>query len=152
VFSFVVVLSSADGATGNAEDVVSVIPYDGFQMYQAERVKTGAERRQADIGQGMMAAEVSRLWLDVTRPLRALLGHGASRDYWGSRANARTGMVPESFDAKWHGGEPGAGRGELIQAGQMLDDGNAGGEQQRVCGPFAVVGVVDVEPVDADEG
>jgi hypothetical protein len=33
----------------------------------------------------------------------------------------------------------------------MLDDGNAGGEQQRVCGPFAVVGVVDVEPVDADE-
>ena len=94
MFSFVVVLSSADGATGNAEDVVSVIPYDGFQMYQAERVKTGAERRQADIGQGMMAAEVARLWHDVTRPLGALLGHRARRDHSGSRANARTGMVP----------------------------------------------------------
>ena len=94
MFSFVVVLSSADGATGNAEDVVSVMLYDGFQMYQAEKGKTGAERRQADIRQGMMAAEVSRLWQDVTRPLRALLGHGARRDYWGSRANARTGMVP----------------------------------------------------------
>ena len=94
MFLFVVVLSSADGATGNAGDVVSVIPYDGFQMYQAERAKTGAERRQADIGQGMMAAEVSRLWQGVTRPLGALLGYRARRDYSGSRANARTGMVP----------------------------------------------------------
>ena len=59
--------------------MVSVMPYDGFQMYQAEKAKTDAERRQADIGQGMMAAEVSRLWLDVTRPLRALLGYRARR-------------------------------------------------------------------------
>lgn len=33
----------------------------------------------------------------------------------------------------------------------MLDDGNAGGKQQRVRGPFAVGGVVEVERVDADE-
>jgi hypothetical protein len=79
VFSFVVVLSSADGATENAEDVVDVIPYDGFRMYEAERVKTGAERRQADIRQGMMVAELSGLWQDITRPLGALHRYRARR-------------------------------------------------------------------------
>ena len=71
-----------------------MIPYDGFQMYQAEKAKTDAERRQADIGQGMMAAELSGLWHHITRPLGPLLGHRARRNYSGSRANARTGMVP----------------------------------------------------------
>ena len=33
----------------------------------------------------------------------------------------------------------------------MLHDGNARREQQRVRGPFAVGGVVDVERVDADQ-
>jgi hypothetical protein len=31
----------------------------------------------------------------------------------------------------------------------VLDDGNAGGEQQRVRGTFAVGGVVDVDPYSA---
>jgi hypothetical protein len=33
----------------------------------------------------------------------------------------------------------------------MLDHGNPGGKQQRVRGPFAVGGVVDVERVDTDQ-
>jgi hypothetical protein len=33
----------------------------------------------------------------------------------------------------------------------MLDDGDAGGKQQRVRGPLTVGGVVDVERIDADE-
>jgi hypothetical protein len=73
------VLSSADGATENAEDVVNVMPYDGFKMYEAEKVKTHAERRQADIRQGMMAAELSGLWHHITRPLGALHRYRARR-------------------------------------------------------------------------
>lgn len=61
------------------------------------------------------------------------------------------GDGPEFFDAQRHGGKPGTGRWQLLKAGQMLDDGNAGGKQQRVRGPLAVGGVVDVERVDADE-
>lgn len=74
------VVSGADGAAGNAEDVVSVMPYSVSQLYQAERVKTNAERRQADTGQGMMAAEVSRLWQDISRPLGALRWYRARRN------------------------------------------------------------------------
>lgn len=36
----------------------------------------------------------------------------------------------KSFDAQRHGGEPGAARWQLPETGQMLDDGNARGEQQ----------------------
>lgn len=57
-----------------------MMPYSVNQLYQAERAKTDAERRQADIGQGMMAAEVSRLWQDIRRPLGALRRYRASRN------------------------------------------------------------------------
>ena len=39
----------------------------------------------------------------------------------------------------------------MLKAGQMLDNGNACGKQQRVRGPLAVGGVVNVERVDADQ-
>jgi hypothetical protein len=52
--------------------VVNVMPYSAYALYQVERVKTGAERRQADIAQGMIAAELSRLCRDLTRPLAVL--------------------------------------------------------------------------------
>jgi hypothetical protein len=48
------------------------MPYSGYQLYQAERVKSDAERRQADAALGMMAAGVAQLWGQVTRPVRAL--------------------------------------------------------------------------------
>ena len=56
----------------NVEDVVNVMPYSGYVLYQAERVKTEAERRQTDVARGMIAAELSRLCRDLTRPLAVL--------------------------------------------------------------------------------
>jgi hypothetical protein len=49
-----------------------MMPYSAYQIYQAERVKSQAEQRQADVQLGMMAAEVSRLWGQITRPVRPL--------------------------------------------------------------------------------
>ena len=48
------------------------MPYSVYQLYQAERVKSEAERRQADVALGMMAAEVAHLRGRVTRPVHAL--------------------------------------------------------------------------------
>jgi hypothetical protein len=48
------------------------MPYSAYQLYQAERVKSDAERRQADVALGMMAADVAQLWGQVTGPVRAL--------------------------------------------------------------------------------
>lgn len=83
MFPLVVVVTGADGRdrdrrvgplrmNENVEDVVNVMPYSGYALYQAERVKSGAGRRQADTAQGMIAAELSRLCGDLTRPLCAL--------------------------------------------------------------------------------
>jgi hypothetical protein len=52
--------------------VINVMPYSLNLMYQAERRPTEAERRQADLELGLMAARVSRRWRRVTRPVRAL--------------------------------------------------------------------------------
>jgi hypothetical protein len=57
-----------------------MMPYSVHQLYEAERVKSSAERREADIAQGMMAAEVSRLWQDISRPLGALRRYRARRN------------------------------------------------------------------------
>jgi hypothetical protein len=54
-----------------------VTPYSGYQLYQAERIKSDAERNQADAQLGMMAAAVSQLWRQVTTPVRALRRHRA---------------------------------------------------------------------------
>jgi hypothetical protein len=48
------------------------MPYSAYQLYQAERVKSDAERRQADVALGMMAADVAQLWGQVTGPVRSL--------------------------------------------------------------------------------
>jgi hypothetical protein len=48
-----------------------------YQLYQAERIKSDAERNQADAQLGMMAAAVSQLWRQVTTPVRALRRHRA---------------------------------------------------------------------------
>jgi hypothetical protein len=58
--------------------VMTMMLYDMSQQYQAERIKSAAERRRADAELGMMAADVSRLWRRVTRPLRALGGFRTS--------------------------------------------------------------------------
>ena len=54
-----------------------MMPYQSYQVYQAERPKTGAEIRQADEQLGRMAESVSWLWRRATRPVAVL--RGASR-------------------------------------------------------------------------
>ena len=45
-----------------------MMPFQSYQIYQAERPKTVAETRRADDQLGAMAANVSRLWRYATRP------------------------------------------------------------------------------------
>jgi hypothetical protein len=54
--------------------VITMMLYDMTAQYQAERIKSVAEQRRADDQLGMMAAEMSRFWLRVTRPAQALRG------------------------------------------------------------------------------
>jgi len=51
-----------------------MMPYHMTAQYQAERIRSAAEQRRADEHLGTMAAEVSRLWQQITRPAQALRG------------------------------------------------------------------------------
>ena len=44
-----------------------MIPYQSYQLYQAERVKTAAEIRRADEQLGQLAQSLSSLWCGVAR-------------------------------------------------------------------------------------
>ena len=44
-----------------------MMPYQSYQLYQAERVKTAAEIRHADEQLGQMAQSLSCLWCGATR-------------------------------------------------------------------------------------
>jgi hypothetical protein len=44
-----------------------MMPYQSYQLYQAERVKTAAEIRHADEQLGELAQSLSSLWSGVTR-------------------------------------------------------------------------------------
>jgi hypothetical protein len=46
------------------------MPYSVYTLYQAERVKTDAENRQADLRLGMQAAAMSEALAGLTRPVR----------------------------------------------------------------------------------
>jgi hypothetical protein len=63
----------------------------------------------------------------------------------------RTGTVPSPSTRSGTAVNESTGRWQLPEAGQVLDDGNTGREQQGVRGPLAVGGVIDVERVDADQ-
>ena len=61
-----------------------MMPYQVYQLYQAERTKTAAEIRRADEQLGELSRAISSAWRHATRPqavLRALAGAVA-----GSRA------------------------------------------------------------------
>ena len=54
-----------------------MMPYQVYQLYQAERTKTAAEIRRADEQLGELSRALSSAWQHATRPkaaLRALLG------------------------------------------------------------------------------
>jgi hypothetical protein len=49
-----------------------MMPYQSYQVFQAERSKSCAELRRADEQLGHMAENVSRLWHHATRPIARL--------------------------------------------------------------------------------
>jgi hypothetical protein len=51
-----------------------MMPYQSYQVFQAERPKTCAELRRADEQLGQMAENVSWLWRHATRPIARLRG------------------------------------------------------------------------------
>jgi len=51
-----------------------MMPYQPYQVYQAERPKTAAEIRRTDEQLGHMAESVSWLWCYATRPIALLRG------------------------------------------------------------------------------
>ena len=51
-----------------------MMPYQSYQLNQAERPKTAAEIRRADVQLGHMAENISWLWQHVTRPVVLLRG------------------------------------------------------------------------------
>jgi hypothetical protein len=56
---------------------VTMMPYQVYQLYQAERTKTAAENRCADEKLGELSRALSSVWQQATRPqavLRALAG------------------------------------------------------------------------------
>jgi hypothetical protein len=53
-----------------------MMPYQSYQVYQAERTKTAAEIRRADEQVGHMAANLACLWQHATRPMALLGGPG----------------------------------------------------------------------------
>lgn len=50
------------------------MPYGMYQLYQAERGMSDAERRQVDVQLGMISAEMSQMWTDLIRPVRGVRG------------------------------------------------------------------------------
>jgi hypothetical protein len=46
-----------------------MMPYQAYQVYQAERPKSAAEMRRADEQLGHLAENVSWLWRRATRPV-----------------------------------------------------------------------------------
>jgi len=53
-----------------------MMPYQSYQLYQAEQAKTAAEIRRADDQLGRMAENVSWLWQHAIRPIALLRGDG----------------------------------------------------------------------------
>ncbi|SRR6266699_7108839 len=60
------------------EESFIMMPFQSYQLYQAERTKTAAEIRRADEQLGHMAENLSWLWQHATRPM-ALLRSPAPR-------------------------------------------------------------------------
>ena len=52
-----------------------MMPYQTYQVFQAERPKSVAEIRRADEQLGHMAENVSWLWQHAIRPIALLRGH-----------------------------------------------------------------------------
>ena len=69
-----------------------MMPYQTYQVYEAGRTRTVAERQDADLRLGQIAVAASRLWSDATRPVRTLRGflHQGQGSWAGERAHYTT--------------------------------------------------------------
>lgn len=54
---------------------VKMMPYGSYQLWQLERSKTDAERRQANAELAMQAAAVSQFFRGIAAPVRSLRRH-----------------------------------------------------------------------------
>jgi hypothetical protein len=75
------------GPTGRGADIHGVreesyimMPYQSYQLYQAERTKTAAEIRRADEQLGHMARNLSLLWQHASRATSTHLSIRSSSD------------------------------------------------------------------------
>jgi hypothetical protein len=87
-----------------------MMPYPSYQLYQAERSPSEAERRQADMRLGRAAAGVSEARGRVTRMARAA-GRGLGQlSTWPHRPAPRTpaGRAPGRAPGRAAGRAPGA--------------------------------------------
>ena len=68
------------------------MPYHGYLLYQAERVRTPAEQRSADARLGQRAAALAHVFRSIARPARALRGQtGSGQTGTGQTGTSRPG-------------------------------------------------------------
>jgi hypothetical protein len=80
----------------------------GYLIYQAERPRSAAEQRQADIAHAELARAVSRGWHTLTAPLRALrqgrrqrgLPPGLAPEYQAAEGLATEGLAAECLSGR----------------------------------------------------
>ena len=63
-----------------------MMPYQIYQLYQAERPKSAVEIRRADEQRGKAAESVSRLWCRATQPIGILRATAPRSTVWLTRA------------------------------------------------------------------
>jgi hypothetical protein len=66
-----------------------MMPYQAYQVYQAERPKSAAEIRRADEQLGHLAENMSWLWQRVIQPVVAL--RGPAPRCWSAQRPVHTG-------------------------------------------------------------
>jgi hypothetical protein len=62
-------------ALGLTQGARSMMPYDSYRLYQAQRPKSAAEMRRADDQAGRLAAATAELFRSIARPGRVARAH-----------------------------------------------------------------------------
>jgi hypothetical protein len=77
-----------------------MMPYQAYQVYQAERPKTATEIRRADEQLGQMAENMSWLWQRATRPVARFRWQAQRPVHTGARLS-RNAAGPSCASALW---------------------------------------------------
>src|SRR5215469_1986470 len=70
-----VVMMTGTTAGSRRREVIKMGPYQVYQFYEAERTKSAAERRAADLRAGMLAAEAAQFGHDLSTVSRAIISY-----------------------------------------------------------------------------